>query len=274
MEPDNSNEGHILSDRPIWSVKPEKLVGISFLITAVVAGLVFFSLSYISQSRQVTEVSLNVEQLQAQNDANPPQFAFTIVPDLLDRFSVPNLASSTAQDVLLTEFLIAQQNLVMHSKNEADAPTVYNMPVNDMLLSEYIVTLPPDLQSMFFQMIVELRAITAHLNRQLPQETLASRVGKPDELVYPSGAEDVYGQPSVYPSLRVVEAHFIGEFLASRFPTQATYYKDYTRQFIYDGVGYGYYTIAEADEAQGLVDAYLERARLQNEVMAMLQSVE
>ncbi len=274
MEPDNSNEGHILSDRRIWSAKPEKLVGISFLITAVVAGLAFFSLSYISQSRQVTGGSLNVEQLQAQNDANPPQFAFTIVPDLLERFSVPVLATNTAQELLLSEFITARENLIVHSTEDADAPTIYNIPVTDTIFSEYLISLRDEEKSTFFQLLIELRALTQHLNRQFPQETLAVRVGKPNELLYPSGTKDVYGQPSVYPSLRVVEAHFIGELLANRFPAEAAYYRDYVQQFIYDGVGYGYYTVTEADEAKVLVDNYLDTARLNSDVTALLQNAE
>ncbi len=274
MEPDNSNEGYILSDRRIWFVKLDKLVGISFLITTVVAGLAFVSLSYIYQSRQVTEVSLDVEQFQAQNDANPPQFAFTIVPDLLERFSVPALATNTAQEILLREFLTARENLIIHSPEDVDTPIIYNIPVSDTILSEYLIGLRDEEKSTFFQLLIELRALTQHLNRQFPQDTLAVRVGKPNELLYPSGAKDVYGQLSVYPSLRVVEAHFIGELLANRFPAQAAYYRDYVQQFIYDGVGYGYYTVTEADEAKVLVDNYLDTARLNSDVAALLQNVE
>ncbi|MFN3693284.1 MAG: hypothetical protein ACK4SL_04305 [Candidatus Paceibacteria bacterium] len=206
----------------------------------------------------------------AEIEANPPAFEFIVVPNALEAISLPERINQDPEE-LKTEFLLAQAKT---SRVNEEPPTIFDMPVGETTYIEYINNLPVELQETLFQMHDELRAVTRSLGTMYEQVPLAERIGEGDQVAYKDLLTPEKDQPLVYPSLRVVEAEFIHQVLATQFPTNAPFYQEYVNSYIADGVGYGYYSALEADVAKMVVSDYLAAARQNASTAAVLQSLE
>jgi hypothetical protein len=271
MEPET--EARLMSDHKVIPLRVYRRIGAAFLTLSIVVGAVYAGYMYFAWP-QINESQL-WQQLQielADIEANTPPLEFTIVPNATEVLSMPERIVATA-DELLAEFTAAQAKVAIGADG-AEIPTMFMVPVGELTYIDYINELPAELQTPLFQMHDEMTAVTKALGTAYDQTTLAERVGQPDQLAYASSLTEAAHQPLVYPSLRVVEAHFISEVLARQFPSSAAFYRDYANSIITDGVGYGYYTEQEAIMARLLVDNYLNLAAADTSVQQLLSPKE
>lgn len=196
---------------------------------------------------------------------------YSIVPDATSTLAIP-VPADIQVDQLQSDYATARAGLL--ANKDAKAPSIYDMPVGEITYLEYLSNAPLELRVPLYQMHHELRGVTKLFNRQYPQQSVAARIGKPEEVAYESMAMDAEGKLSFYPSRNVVEARFISEVLARQFPSMAVYVREYADSFISDGISYGHYTAAEAAVATQLADDYLTRAEQNSATTPVLQSLE
>lgn len=269
MEPEI--EGRLVSDHRILSHRLYKQIGITFvglcfLIGAVYAGYMY----YAGPSIREAQLEDALENKIAQLDANPLPFEYTIVPNAQEIIKLPELQQFSTEE-LTSEF---EKNSNQINQNEGEMPSIYNIPVGEITYLEYINNLPLAEQEIVFQMHDEIRTLTKELGLQQQQVSLAERVGQPEKVAYKDNLHSISNTPLVYPSLRVVEAAFIGQLLSRQFPSQATFYKDYTGAYIKEGVRYGYYTLLEAEIAVLVADDYINLAIKNDKAAKIFDSLE
>lgn len=267
MEPET--EARLVSDHKVIPLRVYQRIGIVFLalstfVGVVYAGYMYFAWPQINESRLWQQLQIELADI----EANTPPLEFTIVPNALQVLSMPERLV-VSNDELQAEFTIAQAK-VAFDPTSTEVPTMFTVPVGELTYIDYINELPVELQTPLFQMHDEITAVTKALGTAYDQTSVAERVGQLDRLVYAQSLTEEAHQPLVYPSLRVVEAHFISEVLARQFPSSAEFYRDYANSFIDDGVGYGYYTEQEAIMARLLVDNYLNLAAADTSAQQLL----
>jgi hypothetical protein len=271
MEPET--EARLVSDHKVIPLRVYRGIGVAFLSLSIIVGAGYAGYMYFAWP-QINETQL-WQQLQielADIETNTPPLEFTIVPDAPEALKMPERLVVTG-DELLAEFTAAQAKVAIGADG-AEIPTMFMVPVGELTYIDYINELPVELQTPLFQMHDEMTAVTKALGTAYDQTSLAERVGQPERLAYAQSITEAALQPLVYPSLRVVEAHFISEVLARQFPSSAEFYRDYANAMINDGVGYGYYTQQEAIMARLLVDNYLNLAALDTSVQQLLSPKE
>lgn len=270
MEPEI--EGRLVSDHRLLSHRLYTRIGMTFLglcflVGAVYTGYVYYAAPMIVEQQQTQFFAALVDDM----EANPGEVTFTIVPDAQTRILVPEPVALPAEALAL-EFAAARAALTDDAND--DAPTAFDVPVGEVTYLEYLSTLPAELQTPLFQMHQELRTLTKHFNQQYPQETLATRAGKPNDVRHAELANDVNGNLSVYPSLNVVEAYFIEAVLAREFPSTIVQTQEYVDQFVSQGIAYGHYTAAEAAIARMLATDYITEAEKSEAAKIVFQSLE
>ncbi|MBY0538771.1 hypothetical protein K2P47_05250 [Patescibacteria group bacterium] len=225
---------------------------------------------YVAPVIREEQLLQELEAKLAEIEANPPLFEFSIVPNALETITI---SEPLGQEIayLQTDFSAA---VARNPRPDEEPATIFEMPVGDFTYIEYINNLPAELQEPLFQMHDELQTLTKQLGSKYEQTSLAERIGEIDQLAYRETLSLERNQPLVYPSLRVVEAQFIGEVLASQFPSNASFYRDFVNAYIDEGVAYGYYSSFEAEMARMLVNDYLEAAKQNVSAQLALQSLE
>ncbi len=270
MEPEI--EGRLVSDHRIWSHRFYKqigltFVGLCFLIGAMYTGYIYYAGPSIKEAQ--TEQVL--AQVIAELDKNQLPFTYTIVPNAPELIKLPERVELSVEE-LVSIYKIAPKRDIPSSDEEA--LSIYGMPVGEVTYLEYINSLPAEPQEIIFQMHDEIRMLTKKLGSPYTQVSLVARVGELESAAFKDNLNQISNEPLVYPSLRVVEAEFITQILSKQFPSQASFYRDYTDAYIADGVGYGYYTPLEAQIAAMVANDYINAAMENSEVVKVLESLE
>lgn len=244
-------------------------LGLSFLSGVVYAGYMYYAAPILQAEQERADTEAFINGLMA----NAPDFTFEIVPEAPITLTMPAQDTSTeSQAALRAEFTAARANLL--DPGDSEVPSIYDMPVLDITYLEYMNEMFPEMQYPFLQMLTEVEVLVATLNKSFTQASLANRVGNEAALLYADALLNTENQPSVYPSLRVAQAHFAAEVLASQFPSEANYYREYADSFIQDGVAYGHYSQLDANLTKMLIDDYLNEARKNESGALVLQSFE
>jgi hypothetical protein len=245
-------------------------LGLSFLSGVVYAGYVYFAAPIL----QAEQEKLNSDAYISSLMANAPAFTFQIVPGALTTLTMPAQQDTSveSQAALAAEFSAARANLL--DPGDAEVSNIYDMPVLDITYLEHMNGLPYEMQDPFLQMLSEVEVLVATLNKSNSQATLAARIGNEPALLFAEATKNTENELSVYPSLRVAQAHFAAEVLARQLPSEAEYFREYAQSFIESGIAYGHYSKQDASLTQLLIDDYLSAA-LKNESGAfVLQSFE
>jgi hypothetical protein len=241
-------------------------LGLTFLVGLVYAGYAYYAGPILLEAELLSQLEAEIAEL----EANPPPFEFVVVPNALRDITIPEPVIPIMEE-LMSEFSAAKKNI---PRTDGEPAIIFDIPVGETSYIEYINNLPSELQEPIFQMHDELIALTKSLGDKYPQVTLAERVGQTDQLAYSDFSTAIASQPLVYPSLRVVEAEFIATLLATQFPSEAAFYREYADSYITDGVGYGYYTDQEASISAMVVADYIAAAKENEKVAPVLQSLE
>jgi hypothetical protein len=269
MEPET--EGHLVSDHRLLSQRTYQQIGMTFVGLCFFVGAVYVGYHYyagpIIAEEQAIEVS---DRIFAEKLSHLAPFTFSIVPNALEMVSVPELEPEDSQ-MLKTEFATARATLLDITDSQIE--NIYDLPVGDITLLEYLNILPPEIRLPLQQMQIEIETLVLELSKSRVQETLAERVGMPEALMYVE-ATKTRGITTVYPSNRVAEAHFFGEVLAKQFPSQASFFREYVDMYIKNGIAYGHYSALDARIAIVLVDDYLTQAEKNEQGKMALQALE
>ncbi len=243
--------------------------GIFLLLGGAYAGYSYYKAPELQAEREKAESDAVINSF----IANATPFTFTIVPDALTTLTMPVQDNDGEAKVALgEEFALARGSFL--NPGDSEVPNIYDMPVGEITYLEYMNELLPEMQYPFLQMLGEVEVLVATLNKSYPQATLATRSGNEQALLYADATLNTEGELSVYPSLRVAQAHFAAEVLASQFPSEANYYREYADSFIQDGVAYGHYSQLDASLTKMLIDDYLNEARKNESGALVLQSFE
>ncbi len=270
MEPET--EGRLVSDRKVISHRTYKRVGLTFVGLCFLVGALYTGYMYYAAPILIQEQAEQfLVQLTNEMEKSLSIVEYSIVPRATSTLVIPAPADIQVEQ-LQSDYTTARAGLEINK--DAKVPSIYDLPVGDITYLEYLSNAPLEIQTPLYQMHHELRGVTKHFNRQYSQQSVAARIGKPEEVAYESMAMDAEGKLSFYPSRNVVEARFISEMLARQFPSMAVYVREYANSFINDGIAYGHYTAAEAAVAIQLADDYLAQAEQNQATTPVLQSLE
>lgn len=268
------SEAQVLSDHKRLSASFYHKIGLTFIGLSFLSGMVYAGYAYFAAPiLQAEQEKLNSDAYISSLMANAPAFTFQIVPDALTVLMMPVQDTSIESKASLNEeFTSARSNFI--NPGDSEVPNIYDMPVLDITYLEYMNEMFPEMQYPFLQMLTEVEVLVTTLNKSYTQATLANRAGNEAALLYAEATKNTQGELSVYPSLRVAQAHFAAEVLASQFPSEANYYREYADSFIQDGVAYGHYSQLDASLTKMLVDDYLSAAMKNESGAFVLQSFE
>lgn len=270
MEPQTEG-GRFLSDHRLLPISVYQRIGMSFVALCFIVGVAYVGYIYyagpIIAEKQSIEAS---DKLIAEMIAQASPFTFSIVPNALEIFTIPEPVTPSI-DELKAEFTTARDTLPRNSDTEIQK--IYDLPVGEITFLDYVNGIPREMQDPFIQMQDEIDQLVVHLNQKYEQKTLASRIGEPDALLYPE-ASKFKGMTSVYPSQRVAEAYFIGKALAIQFPSQADFLMDFVNEYINMGVAYGHYSKLDVAITEMLVADYITAASETEQGKLVLQSLE
>jgi hypothetical protein len=267
-----NTEGAVVSDRKLVSQSfytkiGLTFVGLCFVIGAVYTGYLYYALPAITEDMAIE----SSDRFFADTIAGLPPFTFSVVPDALATLSIPKPSTESLAD-LKTE--LASAATLLRSSEENDIEVIYDMPVGDVTLLEYLNELPSELQYPMIQMQDELTAIVSKLNSEYPQVTLAARVRGGEDVGEIPGSLDGAGKVSVYPSIRVVEAYYFTDVLSRQFPGQKSRFDEYVTNFVQQGTSRGHYSEADAAVARLLVEDYMKAAEKSEIAQPVLGSFE
>jgi hypothetical protein len=267
-------EARVLQDRKRLPASFYHKIGITFLALTFLVGVIYVGCLYyagpmLKAQQEKSAVEAYINNLMA----NAQPFAFQIVPDALTSLKMPeqvNNADVTAQ--LNEEFTLARSGFV--DPGDTEVPNIFDMPVGEITYLEYMNEMPRELQDPFLQMQSEIEVLVATLNKSYSQETLASRIGKKEALIFSDATLNTEGEVSVYPSLRVAQAHFAAEILARQLPSQADFFREFADSYIQSGVAYGHYSQLDAKLTEMLIDDYLNEVAKSPSGSIVIQSIE
>lgn len=267
-------EARVLQDRKRLPASFYHKIGITFLALTFLIGVIYVGcLYYAGPIIKAQQDKADVEAFINSLMANAKPFAFEIVPDALSLLKMPAQDTSAESKVELTEeFTMARSGFV--NPGDAEVPNILDMPVGEITYLEYMNEMPRELQDPFLQMVSEIETLVESLNKTYSQETLASRIGKNEALIFGDATLNTKGEASVYPSLRVAQAHFAAEILARQLPSQADQFRDFADSYIQNGVAYGHYSQRDAKLTEMLVDDYLNEAAKSPSGSIVIQSIE
>jgi hypothetical protein len=274
MQTEFKSEAVVLRDHKRLSSSFYHKIGLTFLGLTLLVGIVYTgTLYYAAPILQAEQEKANSEALINNLIANAPPFTFQIVPDALTALKMPDQENSAESKVALNEeFTSARSHFL--DPGDSEVPNIYDMPVGEMTYLEYMNELSPEIQYPFLQMLSEIEMLVVERNKEYLQTTVASRTGNDQALVFGEASLNTRGEVSVYPSLRVAQAHFAAEVLARQFPSEAGFYREYADSFIQSGLAYGHYSKHDASRTQALVDDYLNAAAKNESGLLVLQSFE
>lgn len=268
------SEARIISDHNKFSANfYYKILGFFLGVVFLLGGLYASYLVYMAPTLQAEREKAGSDALINNLIANATPFTFQIVPDALTALKMPVQDTSVESRAVETdEFTAARSNLF--DLGDAEVPNIYDMPVGEITYLDYMNELPRDVQDPFLQMMSEVEALVTALNKTYSQATLANRAGNEAALLYAEATKNTEGELSIYPSLRVAQAHFAAEVLARQLPSEAEFFRDYANSFIQDGVAYGHYSKQDASLTEMLIDDYLSAASKNESGLLVLQSFE
>ncbi len=206
-----NNEARVMSDHKLAPRSFYHKIGLTFLGLTILVGLVFAGYAYYAAP------ALLEQQSKADNEtffrdlqATLPPFTYEIVPNAPSLLLIPEPPTVVTQE-LSNEFEKARAQLSVQTDNEIES--IYDLPVGEVTYLEYQNEIARELQDPLLQMLGEVELLVQTLNKKYPQETLASRLNRESDLLYRDAVLDKNGHLSIYPSMRVAEAHLIGEIL-------------------------------------------------------------
>jgi hypothetical protein len=196
------------------------------------------------------DLQAEIARIKAEEEGKP--FVFTAVPDALNKISLPPPPESNESDAAIYTKLKATTTIPEAAVQD---DVVFNLAPLGISYIDYLNNLNDP--SEIYQLTDELRQLTLALNEKYQRPPLAERIqgvvqmAPLDKIV--AGNET----PSVYPSIRAVDAFLALEIMSRIDPENAALYEAETTGVINRGIGYGLYGQSDVDAARLLVTQYM-----------------
>jgi hypothetical protein len=254
-------DNNVLGQDPASEVGSSKKTWASVLLVVLIGVVIAitFASFYLQQKASNNQpAGKSYDELQADIqaqllEAESRPFVYTVVPNALEAITVPPPPDSDATDKAAYESAHAQVGNI--SAEDARNDLYYTLTFKDMTYGEFQNSLVDP--SLLFQIHDELRNLTLHFNQLYNRPPLAERVEGVSQMFALDPVIYNNPTPSVYPSVRAVDAYIAAEIMSVVDPANAAQHRQQAEALVVRGIGYGIYGASDAQTAKEMVAQYV-----------------